>query len=124
MAAIQRSCELRHYTPHKVFLGIFVRVDKVFDYCSQVSSTTVLHVQIKVLGRFEVFAMIVGHDVGVSQGAQDVEFGGELLALLVGHLYIVYLFATQYLIRGISVSYLSNNRGGKGKDLHSRLISV
>ena len=124
MAAIQRSCELRHYTPHKVLLGIFVCLDKVFDYCSQVSSTTVLHVQIKVLGRLEMFAMIVGHDVGVSQGTQDIKFGGELFALFVGHLYIVYLFATKDLIRGINVSYPTNNQGTKGIDLHSRLISV
>lgn len=38
--------------------------------------------------------MVIGDDVRVSEGAQDVEFGGELFALLLRHLDVIDFFAT------------------------------
>ena len=47
------------------------------------------------MARFEVFAMVVSDDIGMTEGAQDIEFGRELFSLLLGHLDVVDLFATE-----------------------------
>lgn len=33
--------------------------------------------------------MVVGYDVRVTKGAEDIEFGGELLAFLLRHLDVI-----------------------------------
>lgn len=41
--------------------------------------------------------MVVSDNVWMSEGAQNIELGGELLALLLGHLDVIDLLATENL---------------------------
>lgn len=50
------------------------------------------------MARFEVFAVVISDDIRVTEGAQDIEFGRELFSFLLGHLDVVYFFATEHLV--------------------------
>lgn len=41
--------------------------------------------------------MVVSDDVWVTERAEDIEFGRELLSLFLGHLDVVYFFAAENL---------------------------
>ncbi len=95
MTAVQRRDQLRKDAPDKRLLGILVLGSQVSDHSAQVAIATVLHVQVEVLGRFEMLAVIVADDVGVSQGRKDLELCMQLFTLFLGHLEIADLLATK-----------------------------
>lgn len=89
VAAIQSGHQLGQNTPNKLLFRIFVRGLEVLDDHAQVTAPAVFHVEIQVLRGLEVFSVVVGDDVGVSQGTQDIEFGRELFPFFLGHLDVV-----------------------------------
>lgn len=93
VTAIQSKDQLAKDAPNKAFLGSLALKLQVLDDSTKVSVATVFHVQVQVLARLEVFAVVVGDDVGVSQVGKDLELGVKLLAFLLGHSKIRNLFA-------------------------------
>lgn len=67
MATIQSHDQLAEDAPDKAFLRSLALVLQVFDYSTEVTIPAVLHVKMKVLADFQVLAVIIGDDVGVSK---------------------------------------------------------
>ena len=94
VTTIERRRQLREDAPDKGLLSILVFLDEILDDHAKVPSATVLHVQMEVLGVFEMLAVVVGDDVWMSQRTQDGEFGVQLLPLFLAHLDVAYFFPT------------------------------
>lgn len=82
---IQGHDQLAEDAPDKAFLGPLTLHCEVLDDTAEVAVAAVLHVQVQVLADLEVFTVVVGNDVGVAEGRQNLELGVELLALLLRH---------------------------------------
>jgi high-affinity nickel permease len=93
VAAVQRRDELAEDAPHKALLRVHAAVGQVLDDAAQVAVAAVLHVEVQVLALLEVFAVVVGYNVGMPQVRQDLELGVQLLALLLRHAQVADLLA-------------------------------
>lgn len=69
MTPVQRCDQLREYSPHEFFLGVLLGVNEVLDDLPEVATSAILHVDEEILGGFEMFAVVVGDNVGVAQRA-------------------------------------------------------
>lgn len=85
MTPIQGHDQLAEDAPDKAFLGSLTLHCEVLDDTTEVAVAAVLHVQVQVLADLEVFTVVVGDDVGMAEGRQNLELGVELLALLLRH---------------------------------------
>jgi len=97
MASIQRRDELRKYAPHEFFVRILVPHLQLFDHLAEITIAAEFHVQMKVLGRFVVFSLVVSDNVGVSEFLEDGEFCLQLLALFGRHFGVTDLLSTEHL---------------------------
>lgn len=75
MAAIQRAHNLAEDAPHELLLAHLVLVLEVSDDAPQIAVSTVLHVEMQVLGGFDVVPLEVGDDVRMSELLENGEFG-------------------------------------------------
>lgn len=75
MAAVEGRNELRKDAPHKRLLSILVLLLQLLDDPTEISITAVFHVQVQILGRLEVFAVVVADNVGMAQRREDLELG-------------------------------------------------
>lgn len=85
MAAVQRHDQLAKYAPHETLLSSLALVLQVLYDSTEIAVAAILHVKMQVLAEFEMLAVVVGDDVGVSEVREDLELGMQLLALLLGH---------------------------------------
>jgi len=95
VTTVQGGDQLGKGAPDKRFLRILILLRQITDHPAQVAISAVFHVEVKVLRGFEVLAMVVADDVWVAQCRQDLEFGVELLALLLRHLEVTDLFPAE-----------------------------
>lgn len=85
MASVESEGELAEDAPYEALLSTLALKLQVLDDSAKVSIATVLHIQVQVLARFQMLAVVVGNDVGVSEVGEDLEFGMKLFTLLLGH---------------------------------------
>jgi len=111
MTPIQRSHQLREDTPHEVLFGQHIPLPQLLDIPAQVAVAAVLHVEVDVVGGLDVLARVVLHDVGVAQGLEDVELGGELGFLAVGHAGVGDFFAAEDGIVGLAADFADDAEG-------------
>jgi hypothetical protein len=110
MTSVQGADNLAEDAPDKLFIRVFAVVLELLDDAPEVAIAAVLHVQVEVLRRLEVLALVVPDDIRVDQLLQYGEFGLELFAFLGRHLGIADLFATEDLstvspMRGADVAH-------------------
>lgn len=82
MASVKGEGELTEDAPNEALLSSLALELQVLDDSAKVSIATVLHIQVQVLARFQVFAVVVGDDIGVSEVGEDLKFGMELFTFL------------------------------------------
>lgn len=82
VAAVESRDQLGEYTPDKGLLGILILDRQVADHPAEVAIAAVFHVEVQVLGGFEVLAMVVADNVWVSQSGENLELGVQLFTLL------------------------------------------
>lgn len=85
VTTVQRQGQLPKDTPDKGFGRSLTLVLEIPNNPAEISISAVFHVQVQVLARLEVFSVVVLDNVVVSKMREDLEFGVELLALLLGH---------------------------------------
>lgn len=85
VTAEQGQDQLAEYAPHEALLCPLTLEGEVLDHPTEVAVAAVLHIQVQVLGDLQVLTVIVGDDVGVAEGREDLELGVELFALLLRH---------------------------------------
>jgi len=119
MAAIQRPHQLRKDTPHELLLGQHISLSQLLDIPAQVAVAAVLHVKVDIVGGLDVLARVVLHDVGVAQGLEDVELGGELGFLAVGHSGVGDFFAAEDGIVGLAANFADDAEGALAWDVGS-----
>lgn len=100
VTAIQGRHELCKDGPHQFLVGVRVLILMRLDHDAQISVAAVFHVQMQVVRLLVMFLLVVVHNVGMVELAQDVELGLELLPLLLGHLRVAYLLAAEDLWTG------------------------
>lgn len=71
MASVEGRHQLGEYRPNELLVGKLVLDLEILDITAEVAVATVLHVQTQVLRRLEVFALVVGHDVLVTEFLED-----------------------------------------------------
>lgn len=85
VATEQGQNQLAEYAPNEALLRPLTLEGEVLDHPTEVAVAAVLHVQVQILGDLQVFTVVVGDDVGVTEGREDLELGVELFALFLGH---------------------------------------
>ena len=94
---VQGCHHLAEDSPNKFFLCKVSRLLQLFDDCAKVTSTTIFHVDVELLGLLQMFSMEVLNDVGMAERREDRKLGMQLFSLFRGHLQVIDLFATQNL---------------------------
>lgn len=74
---------------------------------------TVFHVYVEVRSGFDVFAFVVGNDVGMPEALEDGKLRLQLLSFSLGHLRVADFLAAEDL--GLGVSSLGFGNGGLRK---------
>ena len=85
VTTIQRQGQLTEDAPDKRLASTLALVLQISNDPSKISVPAVFHVQVQVLARLEVLAVVVLHDVVVSKMGKDLELGVKLLAFLLRH---------------------------------------
>lgn len=82
VASVQGRNKLRKYFPNKLFIRILFTLNKVPNDTTKITIATIFHIQMEVLGLFQVFTMVVTDDVRVSKSRKNLEFGVQLFTFL------------------------------------------
>lgn len=85
VTTIQRQGQLTEDAPDKRLASTLALVLQISNDPSKISISAVFHVQVQVLARLEVLAVVVLHDVVVSKMGENLELGVKLLAFLLRH---------------------------------------
>ena len=95
MASVESIHDLAEDGPDELLVGELVLVLEVLDDAAEVAVAAVLHVQVQVLRGLQVLALVVADDVWVYELLEDGQLGLQLFLLLLRHLGVGDLFATQ-----------------------------
>ena len=100
MAAIKCRNQLCKDRPHELFIRKGMSGFEVLDHDSQVSISTIFHVQMKIMRLLVMLFLEITNDIRMIQLSEDVQLSLELMALLFGHFGITYFLSTEDLNDG------------------------
>lgn len=95
MTSVKCCDQLGEDTPDELLLCILVLGLEPLDDLAEIPAAAVLHVQVKILSRFEMISFEVLHDVRVLQFLEDGQFGLQLFPFFGRHLRVTDLFPTE-----------------------------
>lgn len=93
VASEQSTYQLCKDLPDKLLFGVAIPIFQLLDVSAEVAIPTVLHVEVEVMARLEMFAVAVLDDVWMTEGFEDAQFGVQLVLFLVGHAAVGDFFA-------------------------------
>jgi len=103
VATVQCGDKLGEYTPHEVLFSHLIALFHGLNSLSKIPLLAVFHVDVEIRRGFEVFSLVVGHDIWVPQVSEDSQFCLQLLPFFGRHLEVIDLFTTEDLGQSLLV---------------------
>lgn len=98
MTPVESGDDLREDIPDVIFRRVLFLGFKLLDGFTQISSTAIFHVKMKVLAVPQMITMIVADDVWMLQRVEYREFGVQLFFLFILHAVVIDFFPAEDLV--------------------------
>jgi hypothetical protein len=72
---VKGSDQLSEHAPHKALFRVLFLDLKVFDDATEISISTIFHIEVEVLSGLQVFSVVVSDDVWVSKRRENRKLG-------------------------------------------------